>query len=107
MTKATTFKAITAATLIAVTTSFGSSAFAHDISNAGTNMSSVQKEISVSKRNAKNLVNELLRQEYSGEGFAARKITEDGDTWKVQIKDRVKTVATAYVDRKTGNIAIE
>lgn len=106
MTQATTQKAITVAALIALGTAFSSTASAHDISRDSHTMSSAEITRSVSKKNAKNLVNTLLKKEYGGEGLSARSIRKEGDVWKVKIKRNLKTVATATVDAKTGNINV-
>lgn len=107
MTTATTVKAISAAAIIALTTAMGSTAFAHDITNAGKDVYAAPEQINVSKSNAKNLVNELLKREYDHSGYEARAIRKEGDQWRVLIKDRTRTVARAYVDSKTGNIHID
>ncbi|PHZ86666.1 hypothetical protein [Paremcibacter congregatus] len=106
MTKATTYKAITATAIIALATTFGSAAFAHDISTEHTTMSSAEIERNVSKQNAKKLVETLLKRKYSGEGLEARTIEKDGDTWKVSIKRGTRKVATAIVDENSGNIHV-
>lgn len=107
MTKATTVKSLAVATAIALAASFSSGASAHDVTKAGEDISAVPRSDRISKDNAKKLVNELLRREYGGEGYEARHIRKEGDAWRIRIKDRLRTVATAYVDRKTGNIHIE
>lgn len=107
MTKTTTLKAITFATAIALATSFGSTAFAHDLNKASENTSAVTNHASVSKSNARNLVKSLLKREYSGEGYKTNTAQKIGDKWVVSIKDRTKTVATASVDTKSGNIHIQ
>ncbi len=107
MTKATTIKTISIAAIIAVASSLGSTASAHDISNAGVGVSAIETQRSITKNNAKSLVKQLLKREYSGEGFEARTTRKVGDKWKVSIKNRLRTVATAYVDTKTGNIHVE
>ena len=104
---ATTIKAMPLAVILTVAASFGSSAIAHDITNAGTGVSAVKKQINISKDNAKNLMKEFLRQEYNGKGLQARNIKGNSEEWTVQIKDRLRTVATARIDRKTGNIHVE
>ncbi|NOZ67266.1 MAG: hypothetical protein GXP00_12385 [Alphaproteobacteria bacterium] len=101
MTRTTTIKAISMATAIALTTSFGTAAYAHDTGEAA------KKEISISKNNARNLVKSLLKRDYHGQGLKARPAKKIGDKWIVRIKDRSSTVATAYVDEKTGNIHVK
>ncbi len=107
MTKATTIKAVSFATVIAVAASFGSTAFAHELSQADQNVSAVEKNHNVSKSNARSLVKALLKREYNGDRYSARAARRIGDNWVVSIKDRAKTVATASVNAKTGNIHVE
>ncbi|VAV88715.1 hypothetical protein MNBD_ALPHA02-2322 [hydrothermal vent metagenome] len=101
MTKTTTIKAISMATAIALTTSFGSIAYAHDTGEAA------RKEIRVSKNNARNLVKSLLKRDYNAQSFKALPAKKIGDKWVVRIKSRTATIATAYVDEKTGNIHVK
>ncbi|MCF6197331.1 MAG: hypothetical protein L3J50_11580 [Emcibacter sp.] len=101
MTKTTTIKAISMAAAIALTTSFSTIAYAHDTGEAA------KKEISISKNNARNLVKSLLKRDYHGQSLKTRPAKKIGDKWIVRIKDRSATVATAYVDEKTGNIHVK
>jgi len=101
MTKTTTIKAISLATAIALTTSFGTIAYAHDTGEAA------KKEISISKSNARNLVKSLLKREYTAQNLQTRPAMKINGKWVVRIKDRSTTVATAYVDEKTGNIHVK
>ncbi|PCJ43032.1 MAG: hypothetical protein COA81_05175 [Alphaproteobacteria bacterium] len=101
MTKTTTIKAISIATAIALTTSFSTAVYAQDTGEVA------KKEISISKNNARNLVKSLLKRDYHGQGLKARSTKKIGDKWVVRIKDRSSTIATAYVDVKTGNIHVK
>ena len=107
MTNVTTLKAISLATVFAVTASFSSAAFAHDLPKAEENVATVGDHHRISKSNARNLVKALLKREYSGNGYKANGAKKIGDSWVVKIKDRAKTVATASIDTKTGNIHVE
>jgi len=100
MNKTSTFKTLSMATVFALATSFGSSAFAHDISKH-------DKKTAITKENAQNLVKTLLKKKYSGEGLKARKAKMVGDEWKVSIRKRSRTVAVASVNEKTGDIHIQ
>ncbi len=104
MTKATTLKIITMAGIFATATWVSGAAFAHDTK---TGADAAQKQISISKSNAKNLVNALLKREYGGNNLRARATKKIGDKWRVTIKNRTRTIATALVDEKTGNIHIK
>ncbi len=104
MTKATTLKTITLTAVFAVASSISGAAFAHDTTNK-TDVA--QKQINISKANARNLVNTLLKREYGGDNFRAGATKKIGDKWRVIIKNRTQTVATALVDKKTGNIHIK
>ena len=104
MSKVTTLKTISLVAAMAVTTAFSSTAFAHDTSKA---VSDTKIQHHVTKKNARSLVNELLKREYKGQGFKAREISKVSGKWKVNIKYNLKQVATAYVDRTSGNIHIK
>lgn len=106
MTNTTTLKAIALATVITVTTSLSSTAFAHDFSKADENIAAPSQSNGVTKSNARNLVKALLKREYKGDGYEAKTARKVGDKWIVTIKNRARTVATASVDTKTGNIHI-
>ncbi|PCI51164.1 MAG: hypothetical protein COB49_02695 [Alphaproteobacteria bacterium] len=107
MTRNRTFKAISLATVIAVTAGLGGTAFAHDISPTGEKISPDEKPSMISKSNARNLVRTLLKREYNGEGYTARPARKIDGKWVITIKDRTRTVATASVDAKTGNIHLQ
>ncbi|PCI33517.1 MAG: hypothetical protein COB54_04240 [Alphaproteobacteria bacterium] len=107
MTKNTTIKAISLATVIAVTTAFSSTAFAHDLSDADQNVAAASHQNSISKNKARNLVKSLLKRDYSNYGYKTNKARKIGDNWVVTIKDRTKTIAKASVDTKTGNIHVQ
>ena len=107
MTKNTTMKAISLATVIAVTTAFSSTAFAHDLSNADQDVATAKHQTSISNENARNLVKSLLNRDYGSYGYKTNKARKVGDDWVVVIKDRTRTIAKASVDTKTGNIHIQ
>lgn len=100
MTKATTLKAISLTTIIAVATAFSPSAFASD-QEATENTA----KTSISKSHAKNLVKALLKRDYKGQGLKAYPTTKVDGKWQVAIKYNVNKVGTAFVDAKTGRIS--
>lgn len=105
--KATTIKTITLATVIAVASSLGSTAFAHDVTNAGQDVSAIETQKSISKSNAKHLVKKILKRDYRGQGLKAYpKRIVDGK-WQVAIKYNMRTVGSAFVDAKTGRVSPE
>lgn len=106
MMKITPRKALPLALGIAAALSFGSPLLAHDLSKAGKDISTMEKQQHVSRENARNLVKSLLKRDYSGNGYKARVARKTDGKWIVRIKDRTKTVATASVDAKTGNIHV-
>lgn len=105
MTNATTLKAISFATVIAVATAFSTTAFSRDLSKADENISAVKTPTYISKSNARNLVKSLLKRDYRGQGLKAYPTTKIDGKWQVAIKYNVKTVGTALVDAETGRIS--
>ncbi len=106
MRHATTSHIVTGLSVIGLLMVSAPPAVAHDPS-PGKDITSARVERNVTRQNAKKLIETLLKRHYKGEGLRPHSITREGDGWKVAIKRRLKTVAFATVDVKTGNIHIE
>jgi len=107
MPKTALYKTLPLALGVAFILSSGSTAFAHDPAKTAHNISTMGKQERVSRENARNLVKSLLKRDYSGNGYKTRVARKTNGKWIVRIKKRTKTVATALVDTKTGNIHVE
>lgn len=106
MIQATTCKMITKSTILSLILASGSSAYAHEPCNDNA-LSLPKAERSVTKHNAKKLVKELLKREYKGEGLRIHNIRKENGAWRVNIRRGIRTVATATVDTRTGNIHVD
>ena len=105
MTKTTTLKAISLATVISITTAFSTTAFANDISG-DYDTSAVTAQSSVTKENAQNLVKSLLKRDYGNNEYKAGTTKKINEQWVITIRDRSRTVATASVNSNNGNIHV-
>jgi len=107
MTKSLPLKALSVAAVIVLATAFGTSAFAHNVTNSHGTTNTTNNKPTLSKSEAKKLVKRYLVHEYGGEGLRIQDITKDDGQWNITIKRHLKTVAIAKVDLETGNIHIQ